>query len=572
MATSTNTNNQNIHVEQKSVKALLSSENGIKFIIPEYQRPYSWTDEQIETLFNDLLDFTEKDDPTYFLGCIVSCANGNTLEIIDGQQRITSLFLLLRAIYTHLQKPELKAKEAKNFIRQIESIIWKQNELTGEVDDFGDILLESKVINNAGNEILRNILKTGDADDNAKDNYSLNYRKFQQLYSNVSKDNPLHIYQFIKKILSNVILLLITADTQPTALTIFSTLNNRGLPLSDADIFKATIYNHLEDNQRKNFISKWKDLEESAQDTDESIQSLFYYYMFYLRGKEGDTSSTTPGIRKYFMGGHKSNLYDSELLDKLENILNLWNFVKNRIKNDEEWTDNIEILKALDILSSYPNEFWKYPVVSFYLAHKAEDGFENNFKLFLNRLTAELVMKYVLVPSVNAVKVDIMKLNASVIKSMKPVFEFKEIENKSQLDELIKKPNTKSVRMLLKILAYEYQNELLPVKWEIEHIFPQKWHSNYFENVSDEVIAEKIEYLGNKIPFEKKLNIQAGNGYFGEKQKKYKKSKIAIVKALAENIYADWKLKDIEKRGVTICEKIKSVLNTWVSSYSSDNR
>ena len=70
----------------------------------------------------------------------------------------------------------------------------------------------------------------------------------------------------------------------------------------------------------------------------------------------------------------------------------------------------------------------------------------------------------------------------------------------------------------------------LPEKWEIEHIFPQKWHNNYFNNQekSEEEIKEQIEHLGNKIPLEKKLNIEAGNGYFGRKKENYQKSNIQV--------------------------------------------
>ena len=66
-------------------------------------------------------------------------------EIIDGQQRITSLFLLLRAIYTKLVSIPERTKEANNFIQQIEPAIWKTDNLTGEVN-YSEILLKSNVI------------------------------------------------------------------------------------------------------------------------------------------------------------------------------------------------------------------------------------------------------------------------------------------------------------------------------------------------------------------------------------------------------------------------------------------
>lgn len=86
-----------IEVNKQSVKQLLETGKTNKFIIPEYQRPYAWSDEQIQTLFEDLVEYTKsKNESTYFLGTIVSYENENEeQEIIDGQQRITSLFLLL---------------------------------------------------------------------------------------------------------------------------------------------------------------------------------------------------------------------------------------------------------------------------------------------------------------------------------------------------------------------------------------------------------------------------------------------------------------------------------------------
>ena len=85
-----------IEVKKQSVKQLLETGKTSKFVIPEYQRPYAWTDEQIQTLFDDLVEYTENNnESTYFLGTIVSYENDNNeQEIIDGQQRITSLFLL----------------------------------------------------------------------------------------------------------------------------------------------------------------------------------------------------------------------------------------------------------------------------------------------------------------------------------------------------------------------------------------------------------------------------------------------------------------------------------------------
>lgn len=106
-------------------------------------------------------------------------------------------------------------------------------------------------MSNTGNELLRNLLRTGVAEKDAIDNYSRNYRRFSELIDDAANNSPLMIYDFIYALLNQAILMPITADTQDTALTIFSTLNDRGMPLSDADIFKAQIYSKKPDSKKK---------------------------------------------------------------------------------------------------------------------------------------------------------------------------------------------------------------------------------------------------------------------------------------------------------------------------------
>ena len=563
-----------IEVNKQSVEMLLGSGKSKPFVIPEYQRPYAWTEEQVETLFEDLWEFTTisggaERESSYFLGSVVSYENENgEQEIIDGQQRITSLFLLLRAIYTKLvATPESeRTAEANNFIGKIEPTIWRTDKLTGTVD-FKNILLTSRVVNNEGNEILRAILESGKTDENAKDNYSRNYRYFQKLFDRHSTENPLMIYQFIYAVLNQAILLPITADTQDTALTIFSTLNDRGLPLSDADIFKAKIYNQLEVEAKKAFIERWKDLDEQATDANESIQQLFYYNMFYYRALDQDTNTTTPGVRKYYAANKFERLYKKELLDTLFIILNLWKVInKGEEIEGEAWSKNNKIKQTLDILTSYPNEFWKYPVVIYYVCYRNEENFEIRFALFLNKLLMELMTKYLMMPTINAVKPDILKLNSAIVASNIPIFEFKTVDV-TQLEPYIHNPNRNAVRMLLKTLAYEHQDDLLPTKWEIEHIFPQKWQTNYFPKESDSTIKEKIEHIGNKLPFEKKLNIVAGNGYFSKKKKEYMMSKIAITNTMGTSEVMDWNLDSIMKRDLRISDEMAKIFARWNSEY-----
>ena len=563
-----------ISVNKQTIEEFLLNARTKTFLIPEYQRPYSWTSEQIDTLFNDIWDFTCNEggsdrEGTYFLGSIVSYENDNReQEIIDGQQRITSIFLLLRAIYTKLNGVDEKTEKAKYFINKIEPLIWKTHKLTGKVD-YSSVLLNSKVISETENEILKNILETGEINEELDDNYSKNYNQIFNLIEEKSVENALMIYEFIYALLNQVIILPITADSQETALTIFSTLNDRGLPLSDADIFKAKIYNHLKDkNEKQDFIEKWKELEEDTQNISESIQQLFYYYMFYLRAKENDRNSTTPGLRKYYSANKFKKLLETNILEDLREILNIWEVIAEPKKNieNENWSKNKDILKVLNILTSYPNEFWKYPVIVYYLSHKNKENFEKSFLKFLRKLYVELLKKYIEIPTINAVKANILKLNAEIISSDKPVFDFKSL-SEDEIKEKIKMPHRNAIRMLLKTLTYDIQDELLEKKWEIEHILPVKWENNYDLRENEKVAKEKIEHLGNKTPFEKKLNIIATNNYFSKKKSYYLKSEIKMTREIGKIKSDKWDLDDIVERDVRMTDRIVAILKLWDKEY-----
>lgn len=569
--------NKTISVTNQSVLELLSTGRSKPFVIPEYQRPYAWSDEQIEDLFEDIWEFATtigglKRIAFYFLGSIVTFNNETgEQEIIDGQQRITSLFLLLRAIYTKLMKGDnANGEAAQNFINKIEPAVWRADNLTGKVD-YADTLLTSKVVDNEGNNILRHILETGTTDEKATDNYSKNYRRFQQILDRHCSESPLDVYDFIFALLNQAILLPIGADTQDTALTIFSTLNDRGMPLNDSDIFKAKIYNHLAECDKEAFIARWKALEREAAEAHESIQRLFYYYMFYLRAKKPDVSSTTPGVRNFFLEEKCRRLYAPELMDDLNTVLSLWKVINtNQDIPEETWDNNPKVRKALDTLTSYPNEFWKYPVVTYYLTHRHRPDYDQQFLLFLNKLAGELMARFMLFPTINAVKSDIMKLDARIINDPHPDFDFRPI-NLSALEEKICQPHRNIVRMLLKAYAYNHQEQLLREDWQIEHILPQRWQTTFFPNVEEWKVNEMIEHIGNKTPFEKKLNIVASNGYFKKKQEEYLQSEVEVTHSLVMSINSDWTLENIVHRDEIIKAEIINLLRKWESQYDEQH-
>jgi len=554
-----------LHVSKKSISKLLSEMQNRKFIIPDFQRPYKWNVEKCESLWNDIENFTLTDAKVgsdYFLGTIVSYINEEkNQEIIDGQQRITSFFLLLRAFFRKLEMM-VEDEDVAGLKNQLAPCIWDINPISQKVSDKTKIHIESLVATEEDNDTFHKILETGISSDLATDNYSVNYRYFKKQCDEYAETNPMQWKELCITILQKCIILPIECDTPETALTIFSTLNDRGLPLADSDIFKAQIYRNLETQvKRKEFTNTWKELTQICNQGWISIDDVFRYYSHALRGRNNDKSKEV-GLRKFYAEDKYKRLKDENLIGEVMALANFWRFINVGVEPDTEVKYSIsqEAKKYLHCLSCYPNEFWKYATSVFFLKNQNSDSFDADFIAMLKKLVAFLFAKFIDAPSVNAIKDDIYLSCISLNNQNE--FHFRIVVNEELLNQQIEGHSSSRIsRALLLLDAYlnENQKELIPETFDIEHIFPKKWQDTNYNGWNIDDAALYLDRFGNKIVFEKRLNIQAGNGYFGVKKAKYNLSKIASVLDLSSYPKNDWVKLDIEEREI----KFKSNLFTF---------
>lgn len=546
-----------LNVSRKTISKLFTDMQNKKFIIPEYQRPYKWDMEKCDTLWQDILDFYESgqsQNQEYYLGTIVSYKNeddGRFVDIIDGQQRITSFFLLLRAFYTKLEAMTVD-QNVTGLKRQIAPCIWDVDEISELVKDYSKIHIESKVATDEDNHTFHVILETGHYDIAKKDRYTANYRFFIEKCSEYATTNPLRWQELCVTILKRCIILPIECDTPDTALRIFSTLNDRGMPLADSDIFKSEIYKSKPTQEEKQaFNEQWKELTEICKRAGLTIDDIFRYYSHYIRAINGDKSKEV-GLRKFYQTGAVKNekLHDVQLMPHIIDLSLFWLYVSGNGKDESITVDfSINTWKQFQILSTYPNEFWKYIVSVYYLVNKKKASFDEDFSIFLENLQAYLLIRFIEKPTVNAIK-DVIYQHCIYITSNQDS-KFIEQINESQLRERIPIYSySRITRSLLLIHAYQNENQinLIPNGHEIEHIFPKKWQSTNYNGWDQADARNYLEKFGNKILFEKRLNIQAGNGYFNAKKVHYGKSAMANVVDLANHKNPDWTKEDIIKR------------------------
>lgn len=520
-----------LSIDQKNIMNLFQDKKS-DFLIPDYQRPYAWTETECLTLWDDLFEFAIPDnnadkfntDEEYYLGPIVTFKNDNNkLEIIDGQQRLTTLMLLLRAFHVKF----LKAQD-ENSVKTRESIekcIWKTDEFGKP--NMNELKIDSEVATDGDKEEFLTILRTGDVDRNQKSKYAVNFRFFQQKIEEFVDSFPMYLAKFPIRILNNCILLPIEADNQNTALRIFSTLNDRGMPLSDADIFKAQFYKYYTSkNQKNDFIEKWKDLEELCSKifhpaSGSPMDELFTRYMYYERAKLGIKSSTTEALRKFYERDSYALLRKETTLDNLESLAHFWSDIT--LQNKERFSP--EVLRKLYILNYAPNSMWTYFLSVYFMQNKTDDGRLANDELvkFLDKIIAFIWTYAVVNPGVNALRTPVYAEMINIVNNQEVTFndfKFDEDNVRKSIDNFSFWNQRPITRSMLTRWAFNDNNQRvldLSDSYEIEHIFSK--NRELQENgLTDQ---RNLESLGNKSLLEERINIRASDYRFNDKKKYY---------------------------------------------------
>lgn len=523
-----------LNVDQKSIYALLSDRKA-DYIIPDYQRPYAWDEDSCQTLWDDIFSFAIPDNDAtkfdgndeYFLGSIVTFENDKKQqEVIDGQQRLTTFMLLLRAFYDRFTK--MQDQGSKDFSERIASCIWKTDEM-GKPDK-DHLKIDSVVATDKDKEEFLSILRTGIVTDNQTSRYANNFRFFLKKVDEFINSFPTFAKNLPARILNNCILMPIEAESQDTALRIFSTLNDRGLPLSDSDIFKAQFYQYYKqksEDDRDEFIKDWKKLEETCEKifhpiTGTPMDDLFTRYMYFIRAKrDNNKSSTTESLRRFYERDKYSVLKQDDTFENLKDLAQFWEDITDQ--NRERFSE--EVLKKLFILNYAPNSMWNYFISVYYLANRTEDGKldDEDFKMFLDRTIAFIWGYAIMHPGVNALRTPIFAEMLNIVNLNEVTFsDFKFDKEQTRSAILIYdfkngRPITKSMLALRMMLNKEQSYPKLSQQFDIEHIYPRKRQENE-KGLSNN---RQIDLLGNKSLLEKRINIRASDYRFEDKIKYY---------------------------------------------------
>ncbi|MDY0193380.1 MAG: DUF262 domain-containing HNH endonuclease family protein [Aliarcobacter butzleri] len=529
-----------LHADPKTVRELFTKE----YIIPDFQRPYSWEKEQCDKLWDDVIDFIENNNSVekYFLGNIIVHPYENKLAVIDGQQRLTTLMLFIKALHN-----------TAGTVGALEECLKIKDPLTSKFID--KLKIESEVIaddKNALNDIIFNSGENLKDENLLKKNFKFFYEKIN-LWWKQSNNSTENLNKLILRFLDNIVILPIECGSQDDALIIFETINNRGMALSDSDIFKAKLHSFsMKDNKKDEFTKRWNSLKEH--------EWLFRIHMHILRAEKKDIGREI-GLRNYFD--------DKQILSNWKKVLYSLE-IYHAIDNTWECSDEISIWWL--ILDTYPNIYWTYPLYVF--LHKygkfeneeftLEKEIESEFINLLRNLTKYLFIKGLLHNSVNSIKDTIFKICKAIDSEEDYSIHISQNLSEEELHEFtkkIEKNHGRYLRGLVLLSAYLNENQnksdffnVISNNYHVEHILPKSW--NHYDSWTEETYEENINKLGNLVPLEWKINIKAQNEFFSRKQIKYQDSKIQDVQELLP--LKSWYFEDFLNRNTEIINRLRN--------------
>lgn len=589
-----------INPELKSISRYLKLDKNKYFVIPEYQRGYSWTISQCEKLWNDIESFVESDgDDNYFFGTvIIDCSHSNQLSLIDGQQRTTTFLLLLKALLLHINKiiPKIVDDEVLRGLKSgledrqkvIMSILYRAKpidvvDMLENTEKIKNILiLQNNSINELHHDELNKIIEAENFDiaqKNAfkiprkqKDNqYTNHFRKFKFFYEQLADKSESQIYKFAEIFLDECEVIAIRSEQTEQAITMFNSLNSTGLPLSDSDIISAQLYaNAKKDDMHEKFNGNWADLNKLASRLNQSkivnLDNILQQYMYihraigneYVKTKDDGGLSidvTTPGLRRYYTEIKKDDLLTNplELCQKLTDIANKWEkvqeypIVKLMLKNNE----NIKLFLAGylyrfdvdDISQENISTVCESLLRLFTLLEVGHLGYSSSkFKTFLFGEIVKLIDKNI--------SIDEIKQNFD-----KHISQWQPEDVKILISDY-----DKNILVFLNEYLFAKQKDL-PFDFvesvNIEHIMTASGRNidtiRQDANIADiDEFKSLVNKIGNKILLEGDVNKSIGKDWFKTKKqntigdrKGYKDSKYAIAKSLVDYSKDQWEKDDI---------------------------
>ncbi|MEE3953438.1 DUF262 domain-containing protein [Peribacillus frigoritolerans] len=547
-----------IDTKRLSIGKLLGSVNEV-FRIPLYQRPYNWGKDQWNDLWEDLIRLEGDSDETHFLGFIITISQERQkgfgyFEVVDGQQRITTLLILLIAIR------DIAEEMDKDRAAYINNYFLKSS----TIDE-----VEAKLIlGRKDNKTLKKLVDQRVNKEELKDEKVIQAYYF---FKEKLQESKLQWQSIYTKLLGSLDLVLMVTDSYYDAFRLFETLNNRGLSLSSVDLIKNYLLSKFASNE--SLIEECIEIWDSIIDNIEEIESVrldkvrfFRHYLFSIEG-------VVPVPKLY---AKYQNLIDTSdnLLSLVEDIWQkseLYLKLYNAMIGIKEVDERLKTLVRIEATTSYPlllkclsenlNKVQLITILDAIEVFTIRRSICNISTRDIDRIYNHLALE-------SFTKENPVSYIAGFLKKRSPTDN--EFYLNFQSRDFSRAPQTKYIlEKIENVLTNNTKEKMINGQTDvhIEHILPRdiglKGVLGYESSWQKELGSRASEYLmfvnriGNLTLLGSELNITASNSPFVKKKMKYNQSNIFLTKELCQE--EKWTFEEIKIRSTYLAGIAKKI-------------
>lgn len=551
----------------KDIKGILDNKN--QFVIPDFQRSFVWTAEHVDTLFTDFEEdtnnYTDNLDtlPGYLLGNIVLISNENNptrFDVIDGQQRLTTLTL----IFCALNKLFMDIAEETRQNLGANADMWIGH--TFSFKEYFRILdnnlqfVDYKILHTQDldfKETYKSIIKQGalvsDEDNTSANNLEAVYESILQHLKSIYDNEPQKLLYFLQYLTTKVKLIETTAPSIERAFQLFEILNYRGQSLEPLDLLKNYLLKNLTaapgitQNQIKDFSDSWSQFLKNLKDTGKfkAIETSTFIKHFII-----GTKAINVKKKDLFEHFNKGELSANDIL-QISSDINSISKVYASINRDPLSNDFLSNDDGMYTLFTLFNTVQIHPLLMpFYNASRVDKVRLVDAAV---RYVAAVIFSYT---QTNAIEAELPEIIEKILHESDPARRLEvavtelELRTKPYVDLIRallpvkdfgsknKKQAPKAFQILKFIELYLNQKDSIKTnkKIELEHIMPQAADNDDYSFADEDTRKEYLNHLGNLTLLDKSLNASVKNGNFAEKLDHYKACEFVITRALAEEI------------------------------------
>ena len=526
------------------------------FRIPSYQRAYVWGKDQVYELLDDL-SFALHENPAdeYFLGSIVlrkqteKKLDYEEYEVLDGQQRLTTLLLLLAVIRDQSTEPQIIAACQGCICQEGNKILNTPGRFRLDSDRGSRVqqFFKDHIEKPKGTLDIQLKQKWDvEKEDKSARNMAMSVLQIQAYFA----ENPdLKLDALTAFLLNQVLLIYVATEDMSDAFRLFTILNDRGMPLRNSDILKAQNLGKVQEDKKSSYAKDWEEMESELGD---DVDRFLAYVRTILVKDKARHNLITEYKTKVFAPGLIEE--GQPFLDLLAEYFSHYQFLlinKHGATPERRQLDNLIALMR----EGLPGTDWVPPLLAYYHKFKTE-GLLRFLTLLDNKVSADLMTGLAptsRIENMNIILKAIEKAaSAAIVTQDQSLFEV----NKGDLEWVLKgkmygRRFTKYALLKLSYLKLDHALTSLDVSRAItvEHILPQNPESGsqWTKDFTPEQREKLVHTLGNLVLLGRGKNASLGRQDFVSKSGKYFKGFLSVSPHM-ENVLHNkhsWLPKDI---------------------------